>query len=96
MAKPLHFVYTKSNYLKVVEGEGFLPTTQSASSAMASDPVTGEGIKLLPTAKFYPATNPAWNKVQSTVQSQLGNGAAAVADPSAVLGQIQQIAQTSG
>ena len=63
---------------------------------MASDPVTGEGIKLLPTAKFYPATNPAWNKVQSTVQSQLGTAMAPSASPSSVLSQIQQIAQTSG
>jgi multiple sugar transport system substrate-binding protein len=63
---------------------------------MASDPVTGEGIKLLPEAKFYPATNPAWNKVQSTVQSQLGTALPPSANPSSVLGQIQQIAQTSG
>ena len=92
----LDFVYQKSNYLSFVQGEGFLPTTKSASAAMASDPVTGEGIKLLPEAKFYPATNPAWNKVQSTVQSQLGTAIAPSANPSSVLGQIQQIAQMSG
>ena len=92
----LDFVYSKSNYLKFVQDEGFLPTTKSASAAMASDPVTGEGIKLLPSAKFYPGTNPAWNKVQSTVQSQLGTAMAPSANPSSVLGQIQQIAQTSG
>jgi hypothetical protein len=63
---------------------------------MASNPVTGEGIKLLPTAKFYPGTNAAWNKVQSTVQSQLGTAMAPSASASTVLGQIQQIAQTSG
>jgi multiple sugar transport system substrate-binding protein len=92
----LDYVYQKGNYLKFVKDEGFLPTTKSASSAMASDPVTGEGIKLLPSAKFYPGTDPAWNKVQSTVQSQLGTAVAPSANPSAVLGQIQQIAQTSG
>ncbi len=92
----LDFVYQKSNYLSFVQGEGFLPTTKSASAAMASDPVTGEGIKLLPTAKFYPGTNAAWNKVQSTVQSQLGTAMAPSGNPSSVLGQIQQIAQSSG
>jgi multiple sugar transport system substrate-binding protein len=92
----LDYVYQKGNYLKFVKDEGFLPTTKSASSAMASDPVTGEGIKLLPTAKFYPGTNAAWNKVQSTVQSQLGTAMAPSASASKVLGQIQQIAQTSG
>jgi multiple sugar transport system substrate-binding protein len=92
----LDYVYQKGNYLKFVKDEGFLPTTKSASAAMASDPVTGEGIKLLPTAKFYPGTNAAWNKVQSTVQSQLGTAMAPSASASQVLGQIQQIAQTSG
>ncbi len=92
----LDFVYQKGNYLQFVKGEGFLPTTKSASAAMASDPVTGPGIKLLPSAKFYPGTNSAWNKVQSTVQSQLGTALAPSASPSKVLGQIQQIAQTSG
>jgi multiple sugar transport system substrate-binding protein len=92
----LDYVYQKNNYLQFVKGEGFLPTTKSASSAMASDPVTGEGIKLLPTAKFYPGTNSAWNKVQSTVQSQLGTAMAPSASASKVLGQIQQIAQPSG
>ena len=92
----LDFVYQKGNYLQFVKGEGFLPTTKSASSAMASDPVTGPGIKLLPKAKFYPGTNAAWNKVQSTVQSQLGTAMAPSGSPSSVLGQIQQIAQTSG
>jgi len=91
----LDFVYQKSNYLSFVQNEGFLPTTKSASAAMASDPVTGEGIKLLPTAKFYPGTNPAWNKVQSTVQSQLGTAMSPGTSPSSVLGQIQQIAQSS-
>jgi multiple sugar transport system substrate-binding protein len=92
----LDFVYQKNNYLQFVKGEGFLPTTKSASSAMASDPVTGPGIKLLPSAKFYPGTNAAWNKVQSTVQSQLGTAMAPSGSASKVLGQIQQIAQTAG
>lgn len=92
----LDFVYTKSNYLSFVKTEGFLPTTKSASAAMASDPVAGEGIKLLPTAKFYPATNPNWNKVQSAVQSQLGTALSPSANPASVLGQMQQIASTSG
>ena len=92
----LDFVYQKSNYLSFVKTEGFLPTTKSASAEMASDPVTGEGIKLLPAAKFYPATNPNWNKVQSAVQSQLGTALAPSASPASVLDQMQQIAQTSG
>ena len=92
----LDFVYQKSNYLKFVRTEGFLPTTQSADQAMASDPVAGAGIALLPKAKFYPSTNPAWNKVQSAVQSQLGTALDPSADPAKVLNSLQQIAQSSG
>jgi multiple sugar transport system substrate-binding protein len=92
----LDFVYQKSNYLSFVKTEGFLPTTKSASAAMVSDPVAGVGIKLLPTAKFYPATNPNWNKVQSAVQSQLGTALSPSANPASVLSQIQQIASASG
>ena len=92
----LDFVYQKGNYLKFVQGEGFLPTTKSASQAMASDPVAGAGIKLLPKAYFYPVTNPAWNKVQSAVQSQLGTAMDPGANPSQVLNSLQQTAQSSG
>jgi multiple sugar transport system substrate-binding protein len=92
----LDFVYQKSNYLKFVRTEGFLPTTHSADQAMASDPVAGAGIALLPKAKFYPSTNPAWNKVQSAVQSQLGTALDPSTDPAKVLNSLQQIAQSSG
>jgi multiple sugar transport system substrate-binding protein len=94
--KFLDFVYQKDNYLKFVEGEGFLPTTTSASQAMASNPVAGAGIKLLPRANFYPVTNPAWNKVQSEVQSQLGTAMDPGANPGQVLSSLQQTAQSSG
>ncbi len=92
----LDFVYQKSNYLKFVQTEGFLPTTHSASQAMTSDPVAGAGIALLPKAKFYPSTNAAWNKVQSAVQSQLGTAMNPSTNPTQVLNSLQQIAQSSG
>ncbi len=94
--KFLDFVYQKSNYLKFVKDEGFLPATRSTSAAMASDPVAGPGIALLPKAKFYPSTQSSWNKVQSAVQSQLGTAMDPGANPSKVLSSLQQIAQSSG
>src|SRR6266536_5665857 len=80
----------------LVQTEGFLPTTHSASQAMTSDPVAGAGIALLPKAKFYPSTNAAWNKVQSAVQSQLGTAMNPSTNPTQVLNSLQQIAQSSG
>lgn len=94
--KFLDFVYQKSNYLKFIQNEGFLPTTKSADQALASNPVAGEGIKLLPKANFYPVTNPGWNKVQSAVQSQLGTAVEPGTNPGQVLNSLQQIAQSSG
>ncbi|MBO0784585.1 MAG: extracellular solute-binding protein [Actinobacteria bacterium] len=94
--KFLDFVYQKSNYLKFIQNEGFLPTTKSADQALASNPVAGEGIKLLPKANFYPVTNPGWNKVQSAVQSQLGTAVEPGTSPGQVLNSLQQIAQSSG
>lgn len=94
--KFLDFVYQKNNYLAFVKTEGFLPATRSASQAMASDPVAGAGIALLPKAKFYPSTNPAWNKVQSAVQSQLGTALNPGTNPAQVLNSLQQAALTAG
>jgi multiple sugar transport system substrate-binding protein len=68
----LDFVYQPSNYLSFVKREGFLPATKSASAALLTNPVDSEGIKLLPSAKFYPLTNPNWTLVQADVQSIIG------------------------
>ena len=79
----------------VLDGKGFghgVGLAQWGAKYMADAGAGHEDI----LAKFYPGTNAAWNKVQSTVQSQLGTAMAPSANPSQVLGQIQQIAQTSG
>lgn len=88
----LDFVYQKTNYLSFVKREGFLPATRSASSALAHDPVSATGIALLPSAKFYPLTNPKWNQVQAAVQSQIGTALAPGANPATVLNSLQQSA----
>lgn len=89
----LSFVFERDRYLQFIQAEGFLPTTESASRAMADDPVAGPGIELLPSAQFYPATDPGWNQVQSLVQNQLGTALDADGDPAAVLDELQQAAE---
>jgi multiple sugar transport system substrate-binding protein len=86
----LDFVYQKDNYLKFVKDEGFLPATKSASAALSNDPVDSTGIKLLPSAKFYPLTEAAWTSVQAAVQSQLGTAVNPGASPKQVLDTLQQ------
>ncbi|HTV11958.1 MAG TPA: extracellular solute-binding protein [Acidimicrobiales bacterium] len=90
----LDFVYQKSNYLSFNEREGFLPTTKSASSALLTNPVDAEGIKLLPSAKFYPLTNPNWTLVQADVQSILGTAMNQGTSAKQVLDTLQQDAVT--
>lgn len=90
----LDFVYQKANYLNFVQREGFLPATNSASSALKNNPVDATGIALLPKAKFYPLTNPNWTVVQSAVQSQLGTAMAPGANPKTVLDSLQQVGVT--
>lgn len=92
----LSFVFEKERYLEFIRSEGFLPTTDSASADMASDPVAGPGIELLPSAQFYPATDPAWNQVQKAVQSQLGTAMEPDADAAEVLENLQQTAESAG
>ncbi|WP_331769162.1 extracellular solute-binding protein (plasmid) [Embleya sp. NBC_00888] len=89
----LTFAYDKGNYLKFVRDEGFLPVTGSASAEMAGDPVAGPGIALMPTARFYPLTDPAWNAVMKAVQSELGTAMEPGADPKAVLDSLQKTAE---
>ncbi len=91
----LDFVYQKSNYLNFVQREGFLPATASASAALAHNPVDATGIALLPSAKFYPLTNPKWNQIQAAVQSQIGTAMTPGTSPASVLNSLQQVA-TSG
>lgn len=94
--KFLSFVFEKDRYLEFIQSEGFLPTTDSASEAMADDPIAGPGIELLPSAQFYPATDPAWNQVQKAVQSQLGTAMEPDTDPASVLETLQQTAESAG
>lgn len=95
VSKFLSFVFQQDRYVDFIKSEGFLPTTESASKAMADDPIAGPGIKLLPKARFYPTTDPAWNQVQSAAQSSLGTAMEPGAAPAEVLARLQQVATSS-
>lgn len=88
----LDFFYTTENYMAFVEGEGFLPVTTSGSKAMAADvaPEMKPFLDALPTAKFYPSSDPAWGAVQGAVQQDVG--LAVEGDAQGVLDDIQATA----
>jgi multiple sugar transport system substrate-binding protein len=70
--KFLDYFYSSDVYTKWVTAEGFLPTTKSGAKAMASNETIKPFLDLLPSAKFYPSTNPNWTAAQGAIQTQIG------------------------
>ncbi|WP_345761834.1 extracellular solute-binding protein [Diaminobutyricibacter sp. McL0608] len=70
--KFLDYFYTAPVYTKWVSTEGFLPTTKSGATEMASNETIKPFLDLLPNAQFYPSTNPNWTAAQGAMQSQIG------------------------
>ncbi|MFD1714617.1 extracellular solute-binding protein [Amnibacterium flavum] len=84
----LNFFYEPDNYTEFLTSQGFLPATASASEALADDPNFGPFLDLLPSARFYPSTDPAFPGVQGAVQNQIGTGVAEGADIPGILSAI--------
>jgi multiple sugar transport system substrate-binding protein len=92
VSKFLNFFYQTDNYVRFLTSQGFLPTTQSASTALKGNPDFAPYVGLLPIAKFYPSTDPGFPKAQGTLEAQLGTAVTAGADTKSVLDQIQAAA----
>lgn len=87
--KFLAFFYQEENYVEFIKTEGFLPTTVSAGEALADEPNLKPFIEVLPTAKFFPVTDPQWTAVDSAVKQNLGKAVQGT-DPKLVLEQLQK------
>jgi ABC-type glycerol-3-phosphate transport system substrate-binding protein len=84
--------YTKEQSGKFLTTHGFLPVTTSAGDVVGSDAYMKQFVEVLPSAKFAPTTDPAWQAVDGAVKQKLGS-ATAGKDPKAVLDDIQQTAE---
>lgn len=89
----LNFFYEEENYLEFLTSQGFLPTTESASAALADDSQFAPFVDLLPTARFYPSTDPRFPSVQGALAGQIGTGVQPGADVTSILDNIQQAAE---
>jgi multiple sugar transport system substrate-binding protein len=91
----LDYFYQADNYSDFIVSEGFLPVTVSGGeAAMPQFPEElAPFIEALPSARFYPSTNPAWGPVQGYVQQNIGL-AVEGDDPQAVLDDIQAEAES--
>lgn len=89
----MDFFFAQDQYLNWVQTEGFLPTTKSGSEAMGSDETLKPFLDMLPSASFYPTTNPGWNATDGAFKSLMGQ--LEDQEPAAVLEQIQAKADES-
>jgi multiple sugar transport system substrate-binding protein len=71
--KFLDYFYTGDVYTKWLTAEGFLPVTKSGATAMATSTQLKPFLAALPSAKFYPATNPKWPAAQAAMLSEFGS-----------------------
>ncbi|MER5637927.1 extracellular solute-binding protein [Kitasatospora sp. NPDC002227] len=92
----LDFAYGKDNTVKFEKEYNLLPVTQSAAAALQADPeekALVPFLKILPTASFYPLSDPTWPGVSAQIKTQIGS---AVSDPKKALDALQQAAQQAG
>ena len=93
VSKFLNFFYQADNYTRFLTSQGFLPATASASTALQGNADFAPFLKLLPTARFYPSTDPTFPAVQGAVQNQIGTGLAEGSDAKSVLSAINTSAK---
>ena len=88
ITKFLDFLYSDAEYTKWVGAENFLPTTKTGSAAMSSNASLTPFIDALPSAQFYPSTNPNWSATDAAFKSLIGQLAQG-RDAQTVLSEIQ-------
>jgi len=86
----LDFAYQDTYQMQFDKEYDLLPATNSATSALSSDPIFGPFLKALPNAVQYPS-NTNWAQVKTQIQHTIGT--AVTGDPKSVLSAIQQTAQ---
>jgi len=88
ITKFLDYYFSADVYVPWVQTEGFLPTTKSGAEQLNGEEALKPFLDALPSAKFYPSTNPNWSATDGAFKAlfgQLGQGK----DPAGVLAEIQ-------
>jgi multiple sugar transport system substrate-binding protein len=76
-----------------IKAEGFLPVTKSGLTSFADNPKLKVYLDTLPNVHLTPTDDPAWDKVKTAVQQNLGAAVGPSGDPKAVLDQLQKTAE---
>ncbi|MEP6479998.1 MAG: extracellular solute-binding protein [Rhodoglobus sp.] len=88
ITKFFDYFYSTDVYVNWVTTEKFLPTTISGGKAMAGDEALKPFLDALPSAAFYPSTNPNWSATDAAFKSLVGQLAQGKA-PADVLKELQ-------
>ena len=72
ITKFFDYFYSADVYVPWVKTEGFLPVTRSGSEALSSEKSLKPFLDVLPSAKFYPSTNPKWQATDAALKSLFG------------------------
>lgn len=72
ITKFFDYYYTADNYVPWVQAEGFLPTTKSGAEKLNSEEALKPFLDALPSAKFYPSTNPKWSQTDGAFKALFG------------------------
>jgi multiple sugar transport system substrate-binding protein len=91
--KFLDFVYQNKYQLQFANEYGLLPATQSAATAMSSNPTFAAFFKNIPDSVNYPS-DPNWTTVENQIKTTLGQ--AISGNPQQILNAIQQTATSGG
>jgi len=89
----LDFAYRTDNTVTFDKEYNLMPVTQSALAALQDDPdekALQPFLQILPTATFYPLSDPSWPAVSAQIKTGIGS---AVTDPRKALDALQQAAQ---
>ncbi|MGW6566708.1 extracellular solute-binding protein [Streptomyces sp. NPDC054975] len=92
----LDFAYQKEHTVTFAKTYNLMPVTRSALAALQDDPAQKDlkpFLGILPTATFYPLSDPTWPGVSAQIKTQIGS---AVNEPQKTLDALQQAAQQAG
>ncbi|GAA4890497.1 extracellular solute-binding protein [Streptomyces coeruleoprunus] len=92
----LDFAYQKEHTVRFAKTYHLMPVTRSALAALQDDPAQKDlkpFLRILPTATFYPLSDPTWPGVSAQIKTRIGS---AVSEPRQTLDALQQAAQQAG
>ncbi|MFF9567573.1 extracellular solute-binding protein [Streptomyces sp. NPDC014685] len=91
LGKFFDYLFTDKNVIDFADAYDMLPTTDSASAAMESDPAykpLWKFLAALPESEFYPYGKTSWARTSESIKENVGRAVEPGGSPGSVLGRI--------